>query len=204
MEKKTFSINENDVEEFREYLMERENTGATIEKYLRDVRKFMTYAGADKLLDKEKLLQYKEWLVCNYSVSSANSMLAALNQFLIFREAGRLRLKRIKVQRLDVLRTERELSRTEFQKLVRTARQCGKEQTAMIMETMCATGIRVSELKFFRVENIRSGLIKVWNKGKYRIVILPEVFLDADGAGKEPVQYMERNEKNGGKSRNQS
>lgn len=204
MEKKTFSINENDVEEFREYLMERENAGATIEKYLRDVRKFMTYAGADKLLDKEKLLQYKEWLVCNYSVSSANSMLAALNQFLIFREAGRLRLKRIKVQRLDVLRTERELSRTEFQKLVRTARQCGKEQTAMIMETMCATGIRVSELKFFRVENIRSGLIKVWNKGKYRIVILPEVFLDADGAGKEPVQYMERNEKNGGKSRNQS
>lgn len=204
MEKKTFSINENDVEEFREYLMERENTGATIEKYLRDVRKFMTYAGADKLLDKEKLLQYKEWLVCNYSVSSANSMLAVLNQFLIFREAGRLRLKRIKVQRLDVLRTERELSRTEFQKLVRTARQCGKEQTAMIMETMCATGIRVSELKFFRVENIRSGLIKVWNKGKYRIVILPEVFLYADGAGKEPVQYMERNEKNGGKSRNQS
>lgn len=204
MEKKTFSINENDVEEFREYLMERENTGATIEKYLRDVRKFMTYAGADKLLDKGKLLQYKEWLVCNYSVSSANSMLAALNQFLIFREAGRLRLKRIKVQRLDVLRTERELSRTEFQKLVRTARQCGKEQTAMIMETMCATGIRVSELKFFRVENIRSGLIKVWNKGKYRIVILPEVFLYADGAGKEPVQYMERNEKNGGKSRNQS
>lgn len=204
MEKKPFSINENDVEEFREYLMERENTGATIEKYLRDVRKFMTYAGADKLLDKEKLLQYKEWLVCNYSVSSANSMLAALNQFLIFREAGRLRLKRIKVQRLDVLCTERELSRTEFQKLVRTARQCGKEQTAMIMETMCATGIRVSELKFFRVENIRSGLIKVWNKGKYRIVILPEVFLYADGAGKEPVQYMERNEKNGGKSRNQS
>lgn len=204
MEKKTFSINENDVEEFREYLMERENTGATIEKYLRDVRKFMTYAGADKLLDKEKLLQYKEWLVCNYLVSSANSMLAVLNQFLIFREAGRLRLKRIKVQRLDVLRTERELSRTEFQKLVRTARQCGKEQTAMIMETMCATGIRVSELKFFRVENIRSGLIKVWNKGKYRIVILPEVFLYADGAGKEPVQYMERNEKNGGKSRNQS
>ena len=101
MEKKPFSINENDVEEFREYLMERENTGATIEKYLRDVRKFMTYAGADKLLDKEKLLQYKEWLVCNYSVSSANSMLAALNQFLIFREAGRLRLKRIKVQRKE-------------------------------------------------------------------------------------------------------
>ena len=175
MEKKTFSINEKDVEEFREYLMERENSRATIEKYLRDVRKFMEYAGTDESLDKEKLLQYKEWMVCNYTVSSANSMLAALNQFLIFMEAGRLRLKRIRVQRLDVLRTERELSRKEFQKLVRTARQYGKEQTAMIMETMCATGIRVSELKFFRAENIRSGLIKVWNKGKYRIVILPEI-----------------------------
>ena len=174
MEQKTFSINEKDVEEFREYLMERENSRATIEKYLRDVRKFMEYAGTDESLDKEKLLQYKEWMVCNYTVSSANSMLAALNQFLIFMEAGRLRLKRIRVQRLDVLRTERELSRKEFQKLVRTARQYGKEQTAMIMETMCATGIRVSELKFFRAENIRSGLIKVWNKGKYRLVLLPE------------------------------
>lgn len=175
MDKKTFIINEQDVEEFREYLLERENTSATIEKYLRDVRKFIKYAGVGEVLDKEKLLQYKEWLIKNYSVSSANSMLAALNQFLIFREAGRLRVKRIKVQRMDVLRTERELTRKEFQMLVRTARQCGKEQIAMIMETMCATGIRVSELKFFCVENLRSGVIKVWNKGKYRIVILPEI-----------------------------
>ena len=99
--------------------------------------------------------------------------------------------------------------------LVRTARQYGKEQIAMIMETMCATGIRVSELKFFRVENIKGGVIRVWNKGKYRMVILPEILRkkllihirkkqDPFGSdipyphrpGKKPLKYMERNESN--------
>ena len=164
-----------DVARFEAYLREQESAEATVSKYLRDIRTFMTFVREQAWIEKNDILRYKDWLMEHYSVSSANSMIVALNQFLIFMEAGRLRLKRIRVQRLDVLRTERELSRKEFQKLVRTARQYGKEQTAMIMETMCATGIRVSELKFFRVENIRSGLIKVWNKGKYRIVILPEI-----------------------------
>ena len=74
-----------------------------------------------------------------------------------------------------MLNVDKTREREEFLRLVRTARGQGKEQIAMIMETMCATGIRVSELKFFRVENLKSGMIRVWNKGKYRIVILPEV-----------------------------
>ena len=219
MEKKTFSINEKDVEEFREYLMERENSRATIEKYLKDVRKFMEYAGTDESLDKEKLLQYKEWLVCNYTVSSANSMLAALNQFLIFMEAGRLRLKRIRVQRLDVLRTERELSRKEFQKLVRTARQYGKEQTAMIMETMCATGIRGERTEIFPCRKYTVRLDQSMEQREvpycdpagdpqektdliYRKRKNPQrgdlPYSDRDDEGS--VKYMERNEKSGGKS----
>ena len=175
MNNTTFILKEKDINEFRYYLQERENSEATIEKYVRDVRKFMAFVGTDKLVDKEKLLEYKEWLIKNYAVSSVNSMLVALNQFLVFQEKGRLRLKRIKVQRLDALCTDRVLDKREFQRLVRTARQHGKDQIAMIMETICATGIRVSELKFFHVENIRNGVIRVWNKGKYRMVILPEL-----------------------------
>lgn len=175
MNNTTFILKEKDINEFRYYLQERENSEATIEKYVRDVRKFMAFVGTDKMVDKEKLLEYKEWLIKNYAVSSVNSMLVALNQFLVFQEKGRLRLKRIKVQRLDALCTDRVLDKREFQRLVRTARQHGKDQIAMIMETICATGIRVSELKFFHVENIRNGVIRVWNKGKYRMVILPEL-----------------------------
>ena len=175
----TFNFTEKDIEEFKYYLQERENAQATIEKYIRDVRNFMEYVKKDKTngqqIDKEKLLQYKQWLLENYAISSANSMLVALNQFLIFKGLGGLRLKRIRTQKNRVLEVDKLLSREDFLQLVRTARSQGKEQIAMIMETMCATGIRVSELKFFRVENLKSGMIRVWNKGKYRIVILPEV-----------------------------
>ena len=171
----TFRIKENDLIDFKQYLQERENSTATIEKYLRDVRKFIVFSGRNAEVDKELLLSYKEWLIQNYTVSSVNSMLVALNQFLTFREMGRLRLKQVKVQRSDVMGQEKVLEKKEFQSLVYTAREQGKEQIAMIMETICATGIRISELKFFRVENIRTGMVKVWNKGKHRIVLIPDM-----------------------------
>lgn len=161
--------------EFKNHMEERENAPATIEKYLRDVRTFLKYGGKETRITKEHLLKYKEWLMERYAVNSVNSMLVSLNQFLAFLELGRLKLKRIRVQRQDLLGGGKELNKEEFQLLVKTARDCGKEQLAMMMETMGATGIRVSELKFFRVENIRGGMIRVWNKGKYRLVILPEL-----------------------------
>lgn len=160
---------------FREYLQERENSKTTIDKYLRDVKKFMKFSGNEEKISKELLIAYKHWLIENYSVNSVNSMLAALNQYLVFLEMGKLRLKRVQMQRIDIQYLEKELSKEEFQKMVKVARNVKKEQTAMIMETMCATGVRVSELKFFRVENIRSGIVEVWNKGKCRIVILPQL-----------------------------
>lgn len=173
MKRKSVIIEKSALMEFREYLQEKENSTATIEKYTRDIKKFIDFTGESREVSKEILLRYKEWLIERYAVSSVNSMLVALNQFLSFLELGRLKLKRIKVQRINLHQMERELSKEEFQKLVRTARSDGKEQLAMIMETMGATGIRVSELKFFRTDNIQSGVIKVCNKGKHRIVVIP-------------------------------
>lgn len=173
MENTTFYITEKDLDEFYHYLQERENTLSTIKKYIRDVRNFIVFNGDGNLANKEKLLEYKEWLQQNYAVSSVNSMLAALNQYLIFRELGKLRLKKIKMQKFQLFKVEKSLEKEEFQKLVKTARENGNDQIAMIMETMCATGIRISELKFFRVENIRNGVIRVWNKGKYRVIVIP-------------------------------
>lgn len=89
----TFYFSEKDIREFRYYLQERENAQTTMEKYIRDVRNFMEYVGKGRKVDKEKLLQYKQWLMENYAISSANSMIVALNQFLIFKGHGGLRLE---------------------------------------------------------------------------------------------------------------
>lgn len=162
------------IKEFQIYLQERENAASTIEKYVRDIHKFFGFI-KEREISKELLIAYKQWLLENYSVNSANSMLAALNQYLVFIELGRLRLKRIRVQRMNMQDPDRELGKEEFRRLVRAAREMEKEQIAMIMETICATGIRVSELRFFRVEDLRRGLVKVWNKGKCRMVIIPRL-----------------------------
>ena len=175
MKKDRFQMDGGALGDFRTYLLERENAGSTVEKYLRDVRTFFKYLGPENEISKEVLLGYKEWLLENYAVNSVNSMLVALNQFLIFSELGKMKLKRVKVQRQDFQNLGRELHKEDFHQLVKNARLQGKEQLAMIMETIGSTGIRVSELKYFSVENVRTGLIKVWNKGKYRLVILPKV-----------------------------
>ena len=173
MKNTTFYLKGNDIENFRYYLQERESSKATIEKYIRDVKRFTEYAGKHTRIDKEKLLEYKQWLVENYAISSANSMLVALNQFLIFLGKGSLRLKRIRTQRNDLLGVDKALEKQEFQKLVKTARGQGKEQIAMIMETMCATGIRVSEVPYITTDAIKKGRARISMKGKLRTILIP-------------------------------
>ena len=163
-----------DVARFEAYLREQESAEATVSKYLRDIRTFMTFVREQAWIEKNDILRYKDWLMEHYSVSSANSMIVALNQFLIFMEAGRMRVRRIRVQAQSFCSAERELEKEEFRRLVCRARAGGPAQLAMLMETICATGIRVSELKFFQAGSVRAGAVRVWNKGKYRIVLLPE------------------------------
>ena len=171
---RTVVIQETQLKAFEDYLYERENARATIQKYKSDAAAFLRYLGNERRVDKSRVLAYKEWLVTHYAVSSVNSMLASVNQFLIFLECRELTVKPLKVQRSLFLKEEKELSKEEYRKLVKTARQEGKEQIALCMETIATTGIRISELRYFTVEKVKKGRIEICNKGKYRRIFLTD------------------------------
>lgn len=165
-------FSEEQLEQFRQYLYEREHAEATIRKYITDIKTLLMYLGKDTTINKGRLLEYKNWLLSRYAVSSVNSMLAALNQFLEFQGAACFKIKRVKVQKNLFLQEERELTTQEFQMLVHAANLEGKGWLALCMETMAATGIRISELEFFTVERVKKGRIEIYNKGKYRRIFL--------------------------------
>ena len=168
----TVQVNNGMMADFQQYLIEREASLATRKKYIRDVKCFFHYLGERKIFTKETLLEYKMWLIERYAANSVNSMLVALNQFLVSQELGHMKLKRLKIQRQCFCEKEKELTKKDYQKLIQTARSEGKEQIALIMETIAATGIRISELEAFRAEDVKKGSVEVINKGKYRVVIL--------------------------------
>lgn len=161
------------LEQFEAKLNEDEKSRATIKKYTRDMRAFITYIGPDNTVDKETVMAYKKYLGEQYAVSSANSMLAALNYF--FRVVGwqECVVKSFKMQRETFRARERDLSREEYVRLLKTAKRQGKEWLYLIMLTICSTGIRVSELEFITVESLHTRRAKVCLKGKTRMVILP-------------------------------
>lgn len=166
------TMSEKKMVEFERYLYERENAKATIRKYLSDVKCFFRFLEGDLQADKARLLAYKGWLLERFQVNSVNSMLAALNQFLAFCGYSEMKVRRVKTQKRLFLQEEKELTRQEYERLVRTARAEGKIQLALCMETIAVTGVRVSELKYFTVEHVTKGRIEVHNKGKYRRIFL--------------------------------
>lgn len=174
MQNNQVELNKVQMEEFKEYLYERENAEATIQKYLTDIRTFFRFLGDDLIISKKRLLSYKEWLKDSYMVNSANSILAALNQFLEFLGLGIWKIKRFKMQKALFLDEDRELTEAEYRKLLKTALADGKYQLALCMETIASTGIRISELPAFTVEAVKKNFIEVTNKGKYRRIFLPK------------------------------
>lgn len=198
---KLFEMKEEQLEKFEAYLYERENAAATIRKYLTDIRTFFQYLNGGFTIDKRTVLSYKEWLIKSYTVNSTNSMLAALNQFLDFLGMGILKVKRIKVQKNLFLQEEKELTMEEYKKLLKTAREEGKEQLALCMETIASTGIRISELAFFTIEAMKKEQIEISNKGKYRRIFLPNdlrkkllQYANKQGIGQGPI-FVTRNGK---------
>ena len=174
MQSKEVELSKVQMEEFKEYLYERENAEATIQKYLTDIRTFFRFLGDDMVISKKRLLSYKEWLKDSYMVNSANSIIAALNQFLEFLGLGIWKIKRFKLQKTLFLDEDRELTEAEYRKLLKTALADGKYQLALCMQTIASTGIRISELPAFIVEAVKKNFIEVTNKGKYRRIYLPK------------------------------
>lgn len=155
---------------YKQFLIEEEKASATISKYIRDIKAFYVWL-EDKELSKENLKEYKAWLLGHFKISSANSMIISLN--LYFRYCGYtdLHLKTFKVQKKMFIEKDLELSKEEYFKLLEAAGKGSRLQA--VMETIAATGIRVSELKFITVESICAGQAEIDNKGKHRIVMLP-------------------------------
>ncbi len=159
--------------EYRSHLIREERSRNTVEKYLRDARAFYAFLPEDKAVTKERVVDYKERLSGSYQVSSANSMLVSVNALLAYLGWHECRVKAFRVQRRVFRDTSRELTKTEYQRLLEAARARGDERLCLVMQVICATGIRVSEHPFITVEAVRSGRAQVRNKGKDRVVFLP-------------------------------
>lgn len=156
---------------FEKSLIENEKAQATREKYMRDLRCFAEYV-ADRPLEKPLVLEYKASLEQTYAIRSANSMLAALNSFLRFMGWHDLCVKQFKVQKDAYCSEEKELTKAEYTALVRAAEQKKNERLSLVVQTICGTGIRVSELQSITMESVRKGEAIVSCKGKTRKIFI--------------------------------
>lgn len=160
------------VQNFKKFLREEEKSENTIEKYLRDVRAFAAYSGGAEVT-KEVVVSYKNKLLSeSYAVRSVNSMIASLNSLFSYLNWTDCKVKSIKLQRQIYCPEEKELTKAEYMRLVNTAKHKGNERLNLILQTICGTGIRVSELQFITVEAVRCGEAIVSLKGKTRTVFL--------------------------------
>ncbi len=170
----TSVLGEEQLGRYRLHLIEEERSPNTIEKYVRDVRALFAYYPGQPKLSKDMVLDYKRTLSEKYKSTSINSMLVALNQFFRFCQRDDLRVKLIRVQRSAFREQRRELTLDDYKKLVHAARTKKKERLSFLLQTICSTGIRVSEHRFVTVEALRSGTARIASKGKERMVFLPE------------------------------
>jgi len=159
------------MEDYRTHLTAEEKSDLTVEKYLRDAEAFLRWLGP-RPLGKREVLDYKAYLTERYAVASVNSMLSAVNHYLTFLGRPDCRVRVLRRQRQLFCREDRELTREEYRRLVCAARE--KPRLQLLVQTLCATGIRVSEHRFITVEAARSGVAEVRCKGKLRTVLLPQ------------------------------
>lgn len=160
------------IKDFRRFLVEEEKSTATIEKYMRDVKAFALFI-SDEEITKDRVIAYKNMLINDgYAPRSINSMLASLNSLFSFLGRMDLKVKAIKLQRQIYCPEDKELTKAEYTRLVNTARQKGNERLCLLLQTICGTGIRVSELQFITVEAVKYGEVTVSLKGKTRSVFI--------------------------------
>ena len=159
------------ISDFKEHLILEERSMATVEKYIRDVRAFSAFASGAEVT-KEVVIEYKKHLQEGYAVWSVNSMLASINSLFAFLGWHELKVKSIKLQKQIYCPEEKELTNAEYTRLCRTAERNHNERLNLILQTICGTGIRVSELQFITVEAVKQGEAVVNCKAKTRSVFI--------------------------------
>lgn len=171
--KKEIKITDKLLKSYIEYLREQEKSISTIQSYQRELFSLKMYLDEGKVT-KEKLIDYKAMIATQYKPSSCNVAISAINNFLRYVGREDLFIKPLKVQTQIFESKDKELSKSDYNKLVRAATLNGDERTALAIQTICATGIRVSELQFITIEALKQGQAQVNNKGKNRIVFIPK------------------------------
>lgn len=162
------------LEQYKVWLNEMERSSGTISKYMRDIQNLYQHLPENKIVTKNLIQEWKQSLIeKGLSAGTVNSSLTAANNFFRFLGWNELMVRHIRVQRQLFRDTERELSREEYLRLLNTAEKTGKHKLSMIMQSICATGIRISELKFLTVESVRNGKAEINCKGKKRLILIP-------------------------------
>ena len=159
------------IAEFKEHLILEERSVVTIQKYIRDVNAFMAYA-QNSAISKEIVIAYKKYLQEDYAVRSVNSMLASINSLFVFLGWHDLKVKALKLQQQVYCPEEKELTKAEYTRLCKVAQRRHNERLNLILQTICGTGIRVSELQFITVEAVKCGEAVVSCKAKTRSVFI--------------------------------
>ena len=165
-------ISREQIEEFKRFLQSEEKSPATIEKYIRDLLVYMAFV-SEAEITKQLVIDYKQKLIsAGYAPRSINSMLASLNSFFNWQEWYELRVKAIKLQQEVFRPEEKELTKEEYERLCAAAEKKDNERLSLIIQTICGTGIRVSELVNITVEAVRKGEATVSCKGKTRTIFI--------------------------------
>ena len=158
--------------DFARQLQEDERSPATIENYLRHIRAFAAWSGG-QAVTKDLATQWKEHLISQYRPGTVNTMLVSLNRFFAFLGWYDCQVKTLRIQRRLFREESKELTRAEYERLVSAAQASGRERLVLLLETICATGIRVSEVKYITVEALKLGKAEISLKGKIRTILLP-------------------------------
>lgn len=171
--KKKMQLTQREFDQFEDYLRHDEREESTIEAYLRSLTRFAEWADG-RAVTKELAMEWKTALSeSGYRPISVNAMLAAVNKFFTCMGREDCKVKYLKLQRQMFRKSEKDLSKEEYQRLVQAAHEKGDLRTELILETICATGIRVGELKYITVEAVRAGVAEIALKGKIRTILLP-------------------------------
>ena len=161
------------INNFGIYLYEEEKSGNTIEKYMRDVRFFCKWL-QDRALEKAAVIEYKRELCRSHAAKSVNSMLSSINTFFAFINRRDLMTKTLKIQRRIFADKSKELTKSEYERLLIAASDKKNERLYYLMQTMASTGLRVSEIKYVTCDAVKKGLAVISCKGKIREIFLPK------------------------------